>query len=95
MTGRFLPTGNPVDTLNVPGIGSVEVTIIDAANPVVLVAADQVGLSGTEIEAIEKNRETKDRLEAIRCAAVVVTGETLQAPASNCFWPISVRKPFS
>ncbi len=28
-------------------------------------------------------------------SAVLAVGETLQAPASNCFWPIPVRKPFS
>jgi 2-methylaconitate cis-trans-isomerase PrpF len=79
VTGRLLPTGNTRDTLEVPGLGSVEVTIIDAANPVVLVAAAQIGLSGIEIEAIEANRETKDNLEAIRCAAAVVTGITKTA----------------
>ncbi|MBW2704998.1 MAG: 3-methylitaconate isomerase [Deltaproteobacteria bacterium] len=79
VTGRLLPTGNTRDTLEVPGLGSVEVTIIDAANPVVLVAAAQIGLSGIEIEAIEANRETKDKLEAIRCAAAVVTGITKTA----------------
>lgn len=79
VTGRLLPTGNTRDTLEIPGLGSVEVTIIDAANPVVLVAAAQIGLSGIEIEAIEKNRETKDKLEAIRCAAAVVTGITKTA----------------
>lgn len=79
VTGRLLPTGNTSDTLEVSGLGSVEVTIIDAANPVVLVAASQLGLSGIEIEAIEKNRETKDKLEAIRCAAAVVTGITQTA----------------
>jgi len=79
VTGRLLPTGNTRDTLEIPGLGSVEVTIIDAANPVVLVAAAQIGLSGIEIEAIEANQETKDKLEAIRCAAAVVTGITKTA----------------
>jgi 2-methylaconitate cis-trans-isomerase PrpF len=74
VTGRLLPTGHPIDTLDVSGAGSVEVTIIDAANPVVLVAADQLGLSGTEIEQIDSSQEIKDKLEAIRCAAAVVIG---------------------
>jgi len=74
VTGRLLPTGNPVDTLDVPGLGSVQVTIIDAANPVVLVEAEQIGLSGIEIDEIDNSREIKQRLEAIRCAAAVAIG---------------------
>ena len=74
VTGRLLPTGNPLDTLHIPGLGSVQVTIIDAANPVVLVEAAQIGLSGIEIEQIDNSREIKERLEAIRCTAAVVTG---------------------
>ncbi len=46
MTGTLLPTGNLQDNLKVPAIGSVRVTIIDAANPVVFVQASQVGLRG-------------------------------------------------
>ncbi len=76
VTGKLLPTGQPCDTLEVPGLGAVEVTIIDAANPVVIVAASQIGLTGTEIDEIEKNPETKMKLEAIRCQAAVVTGIT-------------------
>lgn len=76
VTGRLLPTGNPIDTLDVPGTGSVELTIIDAANPVVLLPAEQIGLSGTEIEEFDSNPEIKKKLEAIRCTAAVVIGLT-------------------
>ncbi len=74
VTGRLLPTGNTRDTLEVPGLGTVEVTIIDAANPVVLVPATQIGLLGTEIDEIDESIDIKDKLEAIRCAAAVVIG---------------------
>lgn len=76
VTGRLLPTGNPMDTLNVPGLGSVDLTIIDAANPVVLVPAPAIGLSGTEIEKFDESREIKDKLEVIRCEAAVRIGIT-------------------
>lgn len=76
VTGWLLPTGNPVDNIDVPGIGSVKVTIIDAANPVVLVAADQIGLTGAEIDRIDDSSEIKKKLEAIRCNAAVVIGLT-------------------
>ncbi len=74
VSGRLLPTGRPVDTLEVPGLGAVRVTIIDAANPVVLVPAPEIGLTGIEIEQIDKSREIRERLEAVRSMAAVAVG---------------------
>src|SRR6516225_7218219 len=39
-TGKLLPTGRATDTLQVPGVGWVTASMIDAANPCVFVAAD-------------------------------------------------------
>jgi 2-methylaconitate cis-trans-isomerase PrpF len=47
-TGKLLPTGNVRDTLDVPDVGKIEVSMIDAANPCVFVRARDVGLQGTE-----------------------------------------------
>ena len=47
-TGRLLPTGRVLDTVEVPGIGPVEVSMVDAANAVVLVEAGAIGLEGRE-----------------------------------------------
>lgn len=74
VTGRLFPTGNRIDRLTVPGLGQVEMTIIDAANPVVMVSAEQMGLSGNEIEEIDENPDTKMKFESIRCTAAVVVG---------------------
>jgi 2-methylaconitate cis-trans-isomerase PrpF len=38
-TGRLLPSGRVVDEVEVPGLGKVEVSMVDAANACVLVAA--------------------------------------------------------
>ncbi|MBQ8089822.1 MAG: proline racemase family protein, partial [Pyramidobacter sp.] len=46
VSGRLLPTGSAVDRLDVPGLGAVEVSIVDAANPLVFVKAASVGLTG-------------------------------------------------
>ena len=74
-TGRLLPTGNPADTLDVPGLGQVRVSLIDAANPSVLVAAADLGIAGTEAPAaIERDRGLMNRLEMLRCAAAVRMG---------------------
>lgn len=44
----LLPTGNVVDVLYVPGLGEVQVSIVDAANPLVFVRAEALGLTGRE-----------------------------------------------
>ena len=53
VTGKLFPTGNRRDRFDVPGLGAVEVTCIDAANPFVFVRAAAAGVSGTETEALE------------------------------------------
>lgn len=45
----LLPTGSSVDVLEVPDLGPVEVSIVDAANPLVFVRARDLGLSGREL----------------------------------------------
>jgi 2-methylaconitate cis-trans-isomerase PrpF len=47
-TGRLLPTSRARDRLDVPGIGSIEATMVDAANPCVFVDAAALGKTGTE-----------------------------------------------
>jgi len=74
VTGRLFPTGNFQDVMDVPGIGRVRFTLIDAANPLVCVPARDLGLAGTEIEAIDTGDEIKARLEAIRSRAAVLLG---------------------
>ena len=76
ITGRLFPTGNLRDDLEVPGVGVVPLTIIDAANPVVLVSAARLDLKGTEIDEIDTGEEIKAKLEKIRCAAAVRIGLT-------------------
>jgi 2-methylaconitate cis-trans-isomerase PrpF len=86
LTGRLFPTGNPRDVLEVPGLGGVELTIIDAANPVVLLQAALLGLKGTEIKEIDTGESIKAKLEQIRCAAAVRIGlaETMEAATLRC-----------
>ncbi len=49
--GGMFPTGRAIDELSVPGVGSIEATLIDAGNPAVLVDAAALGLTGTESQA--------------------------------------------
>ena len=69
-TGRLLPTGRPVDRLEVDGIGRTDVSLVDAANPCCLVRAGDLGLTGTESPAeLERVPGLSALLEAIRNAA--------------------------
>ena len=75
VTGRLLPTGNARDWLEVPGLGAIEVSLVDAAKPCVLVRARDVGLTGTELpEALDTNSVVLDRLERIRRAGAIAMG---------------------
>lgn len=71
----LLPTGHAVDTLDVAGVGAVQVSIVDAANPLVFVKAQDVGLTGKELpKEINQNPEILQKLEAIRGTAAVLLG---------------------
>jgi hypothetical protein len=74
-TGKLLPSGAPVDVLEVPGLGSIEASLIDAANPCVFVAASSLGASGIEMpDAIEADTALMAKFEAIRRAASLRMG---------------------
>src|ERR1700736_4873513 len=74
-TGKLLPTRNPVDIMEIPGIGSIPVSMIDAANPTVFVAARDVGIRGTELPAVlERDTVLMGNVETIRRHAAVAIG---------------------
>jgi 2-methylaconitate cis-trans-isomerase PrpF len=74
-TGRLLPSGRVVDEVEVPGLGKVEVSMVDAANACVLVAASSLGLTGLEMPSdLEADPVTMERLSAIRLQASVAMG---------------------
>ena len=74
-TGRLLPTGAVIDVLDVPGLGPVEASMVDAANAAVFVRAGDVGLSGTELpDQIEADPAILRRLDAIRLQASIRMG---------------------
>jgi 2-methylaconitate cis-trans-isomerase PrpF len=74
VTGRLLPTGNPVDTVAVSGIGDVEMSIIDAGNPGCYIRPEVLNLSGTEGPLDKKIIDQLDRIERIRGAAAKLMG---------------------
>jgi len=74
-SGRLLPSGAPDDVFDVPGLGRVDVSLVDAANPCVFVRAEDFGLQGSETPA-ELNADTTlvARLEHIRQHSGLIMG---------------------
>ena len=71
----LLPTGQAVDVLEVPGFGTVEVSIIDAANPLVFARAKDLGLTGKELpDELNADPEKLELLEKVRGMAAVKLG---------------------
>lgn len=74
-TGRLLPTGNVIDVIEVDGLGAVESSLVDAANPCVFVEAAVLGLTGTESPMeIDSKADVMARLESIRSQGAVLMG---------------------
>ncbi|WP_461189981.1 PrpF domain-containing protein [Arthrobacter sp. Z4-13] len=75
ITAGVLPSGNVCDRLTVEGVGDVEVSLVDATNPVVFVEAAAVGMTGVEgLDALDADRDLLRRLDLIRRAGGVVMG---------------------
>ncbi|MET4573008.1 putative AcnD-accessory protein PrpF [Stenotrophomonas rhizophila] len=70
--GSMFPTGNLVDTLDVPGVGSFQVTMITAGIPTIFLNAADLGYTGTELQpAINEDKAALARFEAIRAHGAV------------------------
>jgi probable AcnD-accessory protein PrpF len=73
--GSMFPTGNLVDELEVPGVGTFKATMITAGIPTVFVNAEDIGYSGTELrEQINGDPEQLARFEKIRVAGALRMG---------------------
>ncbi len=71
----LFPTGNLVDQLDVPGVGSFPATMITAGIPTVFVNAVDIGYTGTELrEAINTDTAALARFEKIRVAGALRMG---------------------
>jgi methylitaconate Delta-isomerase len=74
VTGRLLPTGNPVDVVNIPPIGKIEISIVDAGNPVCFIKPDALHLTGTEGPLDKTVIDSLDKIELIRGTAATKIG---------------------
>ncbi len=73
--GSMFPTGNLVDDLDVPGIGTLKVTMINAGIPTIFVNAEAIGYTGTELQdAINSDATALAKFESIRSHGAVRMG---------------------
>jgi probable AcnD-accessory protein PrpF len=73
--GAMFPTGNLTDTLDVPGVGPLTVTMINAGIPTVFVDAAALGYTGTELQdAINGDAKALAMFETIRAHGAVRMG---------------------
>ena len=65
--GAMFPTGNVVDSFDVPNVGRFQATFINAGIPTIFLNAEEIGYSGTELqEAINGDADALERFETIR-----------------------------
>ena len=73
--GAMFPTGNVVDTLEVPDIGTFQVTLINAGIPTIFLNAEDIGYQGTELQDdINGDATALARFEKIRAYGAVKMG---------------------
>jgi len=73
--GAMFPTGQVVDDLEVPGVGTLKATMINAGIPTIFVNSDAIGYTGTELqEAINSDPKALAMFETIRTHGAVRMG---------------------
>ena len=91
----LLPTGQPTDRLEVPELGVIEASLINAGNPTIFVRAADLGLTGTESPS-EFNRDTTllARCEAIRAQGAVAMGLATRTEDATAHRPHTPKLAF-
>ncbi|KXU83197.1 3-methylitaconate isomerase [Paraburkholderia monticola] len=73
--GAMFPTGNLVDDLDVPGVGTLKATMINAGIPTIFVEAEAIGYKGTELQdAINSDAKALAMFETIRAHGALRMG---------------------
>lgn len=73
--GAMFPTGNLVDDLEVPGVGTLKATMINAGIPTIFLNAESIGYKGTELQdAINGDPKALAMFETIRAHGAVRMG---------------------
>lgn len=75
VTGKLLPTGKVKEEIKFPTVGTLTVSMVDAANPFIFVRASDLGVRGNEtMEEIAGNSELLKKCEEIRAVVAEIMG---------------------
>jgi 2-methylaconitate cis-trans-isomerase PrpF len=73
-TGKLLPTGNVIDSIEIDG-EKIDISIIDAATPLIYIKSDDIDLSCTETpDNLDSNKSVIEKIEKVRKKAAVMIG---------------------
>ena len=74
-SSALLPTGNLVDDLDVPGVGTLRASMVNAGIPTIFLNAESVGYTGAELQAdINSDPKALAMFETIRAHGAVRMG---------------------
>ncbi len=86
--GAMFPTGRLIETLEVPGVGPIEASLLNAGLPTVFVDASALGLHGTELQPeVNGNAALLARVERIRSHGAVIMGLAASAEEATRLRP--------
>ena len=93
--GATFPTAREIDLLEVPGLGAIEATLINAGNPTIFVDAASLRLSGTELQHDVNDRpELLELAEAVRSRGAVAMGLAATAGEATAKRPHTPKLAF-
>jgi 2-methylaconitate isomerase len=94
-SGNMFPTGNAIDVLEIPGVGPVEMTMINAGNPAIFIDAATLGLKGNELQCdVNGDAELLRKAETIRSYAAVKMGLAKSATEATELRPHTPKLSF-
>ena len=93
--GAMFPTGNASDVLDIPGVGPIEMTMINAGNPAIFIDAASLGLAGSELQRdVNGDSALLRKAEAIRAHASVRMGLAKSAEEATQLRPHTPKLAF-
>ncbi|MFD1795780.1 2-methylaconitate cis-trans isomerase PrpF [Paracoccus aurantiacus] len=91
----MFPTGHMLDVLDLPGVGQIEATLINAGNPTIFVDAARLGLTGTELQKdVNGDADLLRRVEDIRALGAVRMGLAASADEATANRPHTPKLAF-
>jgi len=91
----MFPTGAVIEQLHVPGVATIEATLINAGNPTIFVEAASLGLRGTELQSdVNPKPELLRLAEQIRAHGAVKMGLASSAAEATAKRPHTPKLAF-